>query len=353
MPLLSTPAVQNARPYVSFAANGAIQTQTVAAQIRGATTTAVQQQPQQQIRIANAGQQQFVTLAGGQQVAVQMQPQVMQFPSAATAASAQQMVPVQIPVSQNGQTVYQTVQMPMATAPAIQTAIVPQVVQTSAGQQIVMQQVQIVQPQIAQPQFAQILMPNGQLQQVQVVQPQQMFTSIGAGFPQMQQIPIQAAVASSNTNTGVQTTTVLTSPIVSSSSITSQANLSSPTTTATKIEPNAAIVKTEVDTDLKVQQPQQQQQQVVTINGQQVILQQQQPQQAQFQQTQVMSLRTANGQIVQIPNAGGAGQIMQAATPTSTVHIPGIGPVQIMNAMPVGSNPAQFATTVANPTTPR
>ena len=44
---------------------------------------------------------QLVTFAGGQQIAVQMQPQVMQFP---TAASTQQtmMQTVQIPVSQVG-----------------------------------------------------------------------------------------------------------------------------------------------------------------------------------------------------------------------------------------------------------
>ena len=56
----------------------------------------------EQIRLASAGgqgAQQLVTLAGGQQIAVQMQPQVMQFP---TAASTQQtmMQTVQIPVSQ-------------------------------------------------------------------------------------------------------------------------------------------------------------------------------------------------------------------------------------------------------------
>ena len=56
---------------------------------------------------------------------------------------------------QNGQTVYQTVQMPLAA------------------------------PDPQQIQFAQILMPNGQIQQVQVVQPQQMLNL--AGFPGMQQ----------------------------------------------------------------------------------------------------------------------------------------------------------------------
>ena len=73
---------------------------------------------------------------------------------------------------QNGQTVYQTVQ------------------------------VQIAQPQIAQPQFAQILMPNGQIQQVQVVQPQQMLNF--AGFPGMQQatqIQEKANVTAGSTGT--------------------------------------------------------------------------------------------------------------------------------------------------------
>ena len=97
-----------------FSANGTIQTQTVQSQVR--TSAGIQQHPQQQqtqqpqggqlqpqqIRLATAGAQgaqQLVTLAGGQQIAVQMQPQVMQFP---TAASTQQtmMQTVQIPVSQ-------------------------------------------------------------------------------------------------------------------------------------------------------------------------------------------------------------------------------------------------------------
>jgi hypothetical protein len=84
-----------------------------------------------------AQQQQIITLPGGQQVAVRMgtqQPQVMQFQQP---SMQQTMVSVQIPVSQNGQTVYQTVQMPMQmSAPAMQTAMIPQVIQTSAGQQV-------------------------------------------------------------------------------------------------------------------------------------------------------------------------------------------------------------------------
>merc|ERR1711997_88120 len=84
---------------------------------------------------------------------------------------------MQVPVSQNGQTVLQTVQMPVQTmaAPAAAPTYtqIPQIVQTSSGQQIVMQQVQIQQPQQAvqaAPQFAQIITPTGQIQQVQVLQ---------------------------------------------------------------------------------------------------------------------------------------------------------------------------------------
>jgi len=342
-------------------ANGTIQTQTVQSQVR--TSAGIQQHPQQQqaqqatvpqggqlqpqqIRLATAGAQgaqQLVTLAGGQQIAVQMQPQVMQFP---TAASTQQtmMQTVQIPVSQNGQTVYQTVQMPMA-APApqqIQTAMIPQVIQTAAGQQIVMQQVQIAQPQIAQPQFAQILMPNGQIQQVQVVQPQQMLNF--AGFPGMQQATQIQEKA--NVTAG---STVLASPVSSStsSSLSSPGSNASPTTT-TKVEQGSLVqVKTEISNDVEQQKPQPQQQ-VITINGQQVMMQQQpmtvnatHAAQAPVQQAQVVSVRTANGQIVQVPSGG---QTIVQPPQTQTVHIPGLGAVQIMNAMPLAQNATQFAT---------
>ena len=73
---------------------------------------------------------------------------------------------------QNGQTVYQTVQ------------------------------VQIAQPEIAQPQFAQVLLPNGKIEQVQVVQPQQILNL--AGFPGMQQatqIQEKANVTAGSTGT--------------------------------------------------------------------------------------------------------------------------------------------------------
>ena len=60
----------------------------------------------------------------------------------------------------------------------------------------------IAQPEIAQPQFAQIMMPDGQIQQIQVVQPQQILNL--AGFPGMQQatqIQEKANVTAGSTGT--------------------------------------------------------------------------------------------------------------------------------------------------------
>lgn len=332
-------------------------------------------------------QQQIITLPGGQQVAVrtagQQPQQVMQFPQAQT---FQQTVPVQIPVSQNGQTVYQTVQMPMAAAaPAIQTAMIPQVIQTSAGQQIVMQQVQVAQPQFqAAPQYAQILMPNGQLQNVQIVQPQQMF-GLG-GFPtaiQQQPVAVSAGTAAAgavqtqanSTSTTTTTFATTTSASVSSgmggmaSPVSTTSSVSSPGSIGTKMEPvelkpepsttsedgtkvSSSSLTTLANMQAVQQVNNQQQQHIQTMGGQQVQLSNgqfvtmnlggqqvmvQQPAAAAMQQAQVLSVRTANGQVVQIPSANTAAQ-------TSTVHIPGLGAVQIMNAMP-----QQFATPAATP----
>merc|ERR1719192_2893274 len=78
---------------------------------------------------------------------------------------------MQIPVSgANGQTTLQTVQVPVQiAAPQPQIQMVPQLVQTSAGQQLVY--AQVAQPQIVQPQLCSILGPSGQVQQVQVLNP--------------------------------------------------------------------------------------------------------------------------------------------------------------------------------------
>ena len=90
-------------------------------------------------------QQQIITLPGGQQMAVRpatavaATPQMFQIPQ--PTQMVQQMMQVQVPVSQNGQTVLQTVQVPVqamaAPAATPQYAQIPQIVQTSSGQQIV------------------------------------------------------------------------------------------------------------------------------------------------------------------------------------------------------------------------
>ena len=65
--------------------------------------------------------------------------------------------------------------------------------------------------------------------------------------------------------------------------------------------------------------------------------------------SQVLSVRTANGQIVQVPNSQQA-QVVQAPPQTSTVHIPGLGPVQIMNAiqLPAGNGTAVNGAQIVN-----
>ena len=90
------------------------------------------------------------------------------------------------------------------------------------------------------------------------------------------------------------------------------------------------------------------QQQIATINGQQVVVQQP----LNVQPSQVLSVRTANGQIVQIPNSQ-QGQVVQAPPQTSnlqTVHIPGLGPVQIMNAIQLPGNGTTAAQLASNGT---
>ncbi len=179
-------------------------------------------------------------------------PQVVQFPTSAFP----QTVPVQIPVStQNGQTVYQTVQM------QIPVQQMPQaIVQTSMGQQLVMQ------PQQFQPQMAQILTPNGQLQQVQVLggmMPGQVQILGGGGMqvaqlqPQQQQqqqqnnvgvvsstgmVTTQATTSSSNTTTTFATTTTPTQIVTTSTSSGTSANNG-------LIQPKLEPVETKLEAD--------------------------------------------------------------------------------------------------------
>ena len=207
--------------------------------------------------------------------------------------------------------------MPVA-AQAIQTAMIPQVIQTSAGQQIVMQQVHIAQPQIAQPQYAQILMPNGQVQQVPVVQPQQMLGGLGGiQIQQPQQIAIQAgsstgtltsSTASSSTSS---TTAVVASPIASTSSTSAMIN---PKVEPVEIKSEIMDEKQSQQTAQQVQQiqqqqqPQQQQQQqfiTMNLNGQQIMVQQPVNQAANTAGAVQQVLRTANGQVIQVANLPG------------------------------------------------
>ena len=118
------------------------------------------------------------------------------------------------------------------------------------------------------------------------------------------------------------------------------------------------MVKTEAENGIEQKTNGAQQQQVITLNGQQVVVQQ--PMTLNNTPTaavqQVVSVRTSNGQIVQVPNGGY--QAMQVQAPnTSTVHIPGLGAVQIMNAVPSNQNGAiQFsngATQIVNAATPQ
>ncbi|KAL1427891.1 hypothetical protein MTO96_003219 [Rhipicephalus appendiculatus] len=90
--------------------------------------------------------------------------QTLQLPLAAAAAPMQQTIPVQVPISTgNGQTVFQTIHVPVQTLQAVAT---PQGNMLASGQQLaaaqVVQQLAQMQPQMAQ------LTAQGQLQQIQV-----------------------------------------------------------------------------------------------------------------------------------------------------------------------------------------
>ena len=272
----------------------------------------------------SAAPQQIITLPGGQQMAVRpaavAAPQMIQIPQP---QMVQQMMQVQVPVSQNGQTVLQTVQMPVQTmaAPAAPTyAQIPQIVQTSSGQQIVMQQVQIAQPQqaIQAPQFAQIITPTGQIQQVQVLGGLGNVASAGQVIGGVQNLGGLQAVSIPQQLATVQAAgqNIQTQPISSgASSMASTASSVSSSTNPTGSTSNALLTpKTEPqeqssDADKTptltspagaIVQPGQPVQ-VMNVKNQQVVMQQA-PGTVSVQPNQVVSVRTANGQIVQVCN---------------------------------------------------
>ena len=192
-------------------------------------------------------QQQLVTLPTGQQALVRTAaapgPQIVQM---AAAAPLQQLMSVQVPVSgAGGQTTLQTVQVPVQLpAPQPQmTAIVPQIIQTSAGQQVVYTQV-AAQPQVVAPQLCNILGPSGQIQQVQVLNNNptlsgfQTINSVAQCLPVM---PQQATAQSATT-----TATTFSTSTVSSSVVASQPALLSDT--------NSML---DLNNSVQLQQPQQ------------------------------------------------------------------------------------------------
>lgn len=96
----------------------------------------------------------------GQNISVRQSnmPQVVQLPS------VQQTIPVQVPISSNGQTLYQTVHLPLQSF----ASSLPNIIQANQGQ--LMQIPQLTQ--MAQtPQMAQIVNSNGQIQTVQIASP--------------------------------------------------------------------------------------------------------------------------------------------------------------------------------------
>lgn len=85
-------------------------------------------------------------------------PQVVQLPS------VQQTIPVQVPISSNGQTLYQTVHLPLQSF----ASSLPNIIQANQGQ--LMQIPQLTQ-MTQTPQMAQIVNSNGQIQTVQLTSP--------------------------------------------------------------------------------------------------------------------------------------------------------------------------------------
>lgn len=200
-------------------------------------------------------------------------PQVVQFPT------MQQTVPVQVPISTaNGQTIYQTVHVP---------------IQALAGQMpgLVQPQMQIF-PQIAQ--VANIITPNGQIQQVQLAPMNQL---------QVQSIPgLQTA---QNQGQGQQQNVVMVQP---QSNITSSPGSNAHPNTLVQTVPNGG-------NGMHTMQNAQDGQPITITNsqGQQITVI---PTQA------IQQLRPANANIIQMPNVSGLQTI-------PVQNIPGLGNVQV------------------------
>ncbi|XP_055316519.1 transcription factor Sp4-like isoform X4 [Sitodiplosis mosellana] len=205
-------------------------------------------------------------------------PQVVQFPA------MQQTVPVQVPISTgNGQTIYQTVHVPL---------------QAFAGQMsgLVQPQMQIF-PQIAQ--VANIITPNGQIQQVQLATPMNQL--------QMQGIP---GLQTTQGQPGQQQNVVMVQP---------SPNLTSVTSSPSNVGTSNALVQSVQNTNGIQTMANAQDSQPITITnaqGQQITVI---PTQA------IQQIRPANANIIQMPNMSGL-----QAIPVQ--NIPGLGNVQVIPA---------------------
>lgn len=98
--------------------------------------------------------------------------QTLQIPMQTAAPALQQTIPVQVPISTgNGQTVFQTIHVPVQTLQAVAT---PQGNMLASGQQLaaaqVVQQLAHMQPQMAQAQTLAVQLPSGQVVQGQMGQ---------------------------------------------------------------------------------------------------------------------------------------------------------------------------------------
>ncbi|KAL4142320.1 hypothetical protein QTP88_004803 [Uroleucon formosanum] len=238
---------------------------------------------------------QTIQLQSGQNISVRQSnmPQVVQLPS------VQQTIPVQVPISSNGQTLFQTLHLPVQSF----ASSLPNIIQGNQGQLM-----QI--PQLAQmtqsPQMAQIVNSNGQIQTVQLTSP------IGNG----QQI--QLVNTSSANNQYQNTTTPATSPNVmhtnSSPNSSSSSNENSP-------QPQPVTIQTQSGQTLQLI-PQQltlgnnpQQLTVIPANNLPQFL----------QNNSGVTIRGNN--VVQLPAA------TQNTNQPQTVNIPGIGTVQIITSL--------------------
>ncbi|XP_031636926.1 transcription factor Sp4-like isoform X2 [Contarinia nasturtii] len=226
----------------------------------------------QNIKLEGAGQNVQVRQAG-------TLPQVVQFPA------MQQTVPVQVPISTgNGQTIYQTVHVPL---------------QAFAGQMQGLVQPAQMQffPQIAQ--VANIITPNGQIQQVQLSPMNQLQVQ---GIPGLQ--TAQGAAAAQQQNV------VMVQP--------SQNLSSGPVAAASNVGTSNALVQSVPNNGIQTMANAQDSQPITITNaqGQQITVI---PTQA------LQQIRPANANIIQMPNMSGL-----QAIPVQ--NIPGLGNVQVIPA---------------------